>query len=221
MPNYYGPKIATDGLQLYLDAGNRKSYPGSGTAWRDLTGNENNGTTSGNPTFSSSDGGGIVFDGADDYVDLGNNLSANFSSQTITLLSFSKISSVVSKNTLISFNGATNFFLPGNRLTTTYQLYWDSSAGWKNGNTSTWAVDQWYYFGWTISGTSLTFYLNGVPDGIATVSSFSVSSATRLGFANSGEYCTGTVASTSIYNRALSPAEILENYSANKTRFGL
>jgi hypothetical protein len=39
---YTGPKIVTDGLVLYLDAANTKSYPVSGTAWNDLSGNGNN-----------------------------------------------------------------------------------------------------------------------------------------------------------------------------------
>ena len=42
----HSPKIVTDGLVLCLDAGNPKSYPGSGTTWYDLSGNGNNGTNS-------------------------------------------------------------------------------------------------------------------------------------------------------------------------------
>ena len=67
MPNNYGPRIVTDGLVLCLDAGNSKSYPGSGTAWNDLSRNGNNGTLNG-PTFNSADRGSIVFDGTNDYV---------------------------------------------------------------------------------------------------------------------------------------------------------
>ena len=47
MPNNYGPRLVTDGLVLCLDAGNSKSYPGSGTAWNDLSRNGNNGTLNG------------------------------------------------------------------------------------------------------------------------------------------------------------------------------
>ena len=59
MPNYYGPRIVTDGLQLYLDAANVKSYPGSGTDWRDLSGNSNTSSLVNGPTYSSDDGGGL------------------------------------------------------------------------------------------------------------------------------------------------------------------
>ena len=69
----HSPRIVTDGLVLALDAGNAKSYPGSGTAWTDLSGNSNNGTLTNGSTYSSVDGGAIVFDGSDDYVVSSNN----------------------------------------------------------------------------------------------------------------------------------------------------
>jgi len=64
----YNPRIVTDGLVLALDAGNTKSYPGSGTTWTDLSGNGNTGTLTNGPTFDSANGGSIVFDGTNDYV---------------------------------------------------------------------------------------------------------------------------------------------------------
>ena len=57
-----------DGLVLALDAADRNSYPGSGTTWRDVSGNGNNGTLTNGPTFNSANGGSIVFDGTNDYV---------------------------------------------------------------------------------------------------------------------------------------------------------
>ena len=63
-----GPRIVTNGLVLSLDAADRNSYPGSGTTWRDMSGNGNNGTLTNGPTFSSANGGSIVFDGTNDYA---------------------------------------------------------------------------------------------------------------------------------------------------------
>ena len=193
----------------------------TGGGWVDLSGNGRHGELVNGPTFSSSNGGSIVFDGSNDYIDLGTSFSSNFSSGALSVLTVAKISSVVSKNTLISFNGAYNFFLPGNRLTTTYQLYWDSGVSWKNGNTSSWVTNQWYHLGWTISGTTLTFYVNGIADGTATVSAFSPSSSTRIGFANAGEYATGNIASVLVYNRALTATEVQQNFNATRDRFGV
>jgi hypothetical protein len=64
----YSPKIITDGLVLYLDAANTRSYPGTGTTWSDLSRGGNNGVLTNGPTFNSANGGSIVFDGVDDYV---------------------------------------------------------------------------------------------------------------------------------------------------------
>ena len=84
MSNQYGPRIVTNGLVLCLDAGNNKSYPGSGTVWNDLSGNNFNGILTNGPTYSPSSGGGIVFDGVNDYISLGSVLNNSF-----TGLSFS------------------------------------------------------------------------------------------------------------------------------------
>jgi hypothetical protein len=59
----YSPKIIQDGLVLYLDAANTKSYPTTGTTWTDLSRSGNNGTLINGPTFNSGNGGSIVFDG--------------------------------------------------------------------------------------------------------------------------------------------------------------
>jgi hypothetical protein len=217
-----GPDISEQGLVLALDAANIKSYSGSGATWTDLSGNEYNGTLISGSTFNGANGGSVVFDGVDDYVTLGNTLASSFSSNAVTVSCFARISAVVSKNTLISFNGGYNFFLPGNRLTTTYQLYWDGITSWKNGTKSDWTINQWYHFVWTISGTTLTFYVNGVPDGTTILATtFSPSAETRIGFANAGEYATGNIANLQVYNRALTPQEILQNFNAQRSRFGI
>lgn len=67
-----------NGLVLCLDAGNTKSYPGSGTTWTDLSGRGNTGTLTNGPTYSSANGGSIVFDGTNDYV------STNYTQTSVT-----------------------------------------------------------------------------------------------------------------------------------------
>ena len=56
-----------DGLVLDLDAGNPLSYPGTGTTWTDLSGNNNNGTLINGVGYNSDNGGSLVFDGVDDH----------------------------------------------------------------------------------------------------------------------------------------------------------
>jgi len=65
-----GPKIVTSGLVLALDAADKLSYRGSGTTWRDLSGNNNTGTLTNGPTFNAGNLGSIVFDGTNDYVNI-------------------------------------------------------------------------------------------------------------------------------------------------------
>jgi hypothetical protein len=72
MAFHYSPKIVTDGLVLYLDAANPKSFSTASNTWVDISKNEYNGTLIGGPTFSSSNGGCIVFDGVDDAVGFSN-----------------------------------------------------------------------------------------------------------------------------------------------------
>ena len=63
-----GDNVVTDNMVVYLDAGNNSSYSGSGTSWNDVSGNSNNFTLVNGPTYSSSDGGAIVFDGTNDFA---------------------------------------------------------------------------------------------------------------------------------------------------------
>ena len=69
----YSPKIVTDGLVLCLDAANPLSYTSCDSIWRDLSGNGNNGTLLGGPNYISNNGGLLIFDGVDDYINVGKN----------------------------------------------------------------------------------------------------------------------------------------------------
>ena len=80
----HSPRIVIDGLVLALDAGNTKSYSGSGTAWTDTVGG-NHGTLTNGPTFSSLNGGSIVFDGTNDYVQVSASSDLNFGTGNFTI----------------------------------------------------------------------------------------------------------------------------------------
>ena len=71
-----GPNVIVDGLVLWLDAANSKSYISGSTTWNDISRSGNTGTLINGPTFSSANGGSIVLDGVNDIVNFGNvNLS--------------------------------------------------------------------------------------------------------------------------------------------------
>ena len=70
MATSYSPKIITDGLVLALDAGDIKSYPGTGTTWKDRSGNALNGTLLNSPTFSGANKGDFSFDATNESVSI-------------------------------------------------------------------------------------------------------------------------------------------------------
>jgi len=74
----FSPKIVTDGLVLYLDAANTKSFISGSTTWNDISKNKNDGTLINGPTFNPNNMGSIVFDGLNDYVNCGKNSSILF-----------------------------------------------------------------------------------------------------------------------------------------------
>jgi len=214
-------KTISNGLVLHLDAANTKSYPGSGTSWRDLSSNGNNGTTSGTPTFSSANGGTIVFDGTDDYVNT-NKLPSELSvyDQDYTFSAWVYPTNLSSDKTIFGTDQTT--FRTGLHLIfrsgAIYQGHYSSdfSAG-------TVSINNWYNIVYTFVKSSglATIYKNGVSQGSGTISSFLGTSNVFIGRWANGNYFVGNGAMYSIWNRPLSATEIRQNYDASKSRFGL
>jgi len=232
----------TNELISKFDAGNLNSYSLSknSNTWFDLSSNKFTGTLLQGASFTADFKGSILFDGVNDYVNLSisnQNLASLFSTSAVTIISYAKISAVVSKNTAISFNGNFNFFYPGNRLGSTQQLFWDNISLWKGSTNTTWTLNQWYQFAWTIdSYRNLSMYTNGILDSSHALSQDFYPSAistpaqsgfrdsgevVRIGLANGTEFATGNVATMQIYNRALTAFEIRQNYEVYRSRFGL
>jgi hypothetical protein len=117
MAGNVAPNTVTDGLVLYLDAANPNSYLSGSTIWNDISRSGTNGTLTNGPTFSSANGGSIVFDGVDDYIDaIGTTSDYNyiFSSGTFSLSFWIKKSAnnvryVIAGNTLT--NSEKGFFI--------------------------------------------------------------------------------------------------------------
>jgi hypothetical protein len=242
----FSPKVVTNGLVLALDAGNVKSYPGSGTTWSDLTGNANNGTLTNGPTFNSANGGSIVFDGVDDYVNCGNSSSTLLSSMTISS-TFSFISYSSGTYLIVSRLGGSpsyrhNYFLGISDFGTGAKFYF----GFKQSGTSAYPVVQInispvlntiYNFTATYStSTSVALYLNGQNQSVTgpntatnpliTNQVVDIDSTTNCSIGSGAPsqntfYSNARVYNAFIYNRALSAQEVLQNYNALKGRFGL
>ena len=96
MSIYGGPDIITDGLVLHLDAANRKSYPGTGTTWYDLSGNgENFGNLNG-ASYNSLNRGHIAYDGSNDVTLSSTFFTGNYwaDNDPWTVFSFHRIDSI-------------------------------------------------------------------------------------------------------------------------------
>ena len=221
-----------NGLVLCLDAANTKSYPGSGTTWTDLSGRGNTGTLTNGPTYSSANGGSIVFDGVDDYVNIPfNSTSMDFSlAQTICMWMKPTTGSNTSRRN--PYNQAY-----GGSGTLTYEP--DGSInyyfGTNGGNADPYVGRN---SGFTIAANETTFisvirnqttnvcnwYKNGVLITTADAGSYATtangSSPILIGSGYAGSFL-GNIYDCKVYNRALSAAEVSQNFNANRSRYGL
>jgi hypothetical protein len=217
--------IVTDGLVLYLDAGNVKSYPTTGTTWTDLVG-VNNGVLTNGPTFNPSNGGSIVFDGTNDYVNCGNTPRATITGSSVSLEAWA--------NYNISQQDWKGIIYKSDGNSSGYQLFIDSAervafgvmttAGFSRPNAGfTLPENTWNHIVGSYDGSNMRIYVNGILYNTTAQSGSILTSTTNLfvGMSFGGEEFPGYIAIARIYNRGLSTSEVLQNYNATKQRFNL
>ena len=232
-------KVITDGLIFYVDASNNKSYPGSGTVWTNLSQTEISSSLVNGPTFSSTTGGVIRFDGSNDYVDC-TTLSQYFTTTSPKSWVFwtylTQTSSVSSARILFNvfstgYNGGRSiaFYNNGGQLQLTANLFLSvSNSSSIECNVSN-VVNTWNHFGVVWNESRYFIYQNGVSlptsflTSIITPSSSLGSSPIRIGADPIlfNPLFVGDIGQVSIYNRALSADEVLQNYESTRERFGL
>jgi hypothetical protein len=237
-----GPDIVSDGLVLYLDAGSPNSYRTDfGTTWKDMSGNNYSGSLVNGPTFNSSSGGSIVFDGIDDYGSITN--TSNFQLQNLSIsIGVNPSTAVNAISDLFDYDHASTplqgWVIQTENATANnnyYFAYYDGSvfqpvgigagAGVKLTNSI------WQNITYIKNGTSVVGYLNGIQSvnftGANSTISYQSNRNSRIGGVVStsinvgNRYYKGNIANILVYNRALSSIEILQNYNAQKSRFGL
>jgi hypothetical protein len=224
-----GQKIITDGLVLSLDAAQLRSYPGTGTTWTDLSGNGNNGTITNGPTFNSSNGGSIVFDGTDDYVDIGGPSSLNNIYATHEVwVKYDRIPHTLNEQIISRTNTNVGTFNIGKSLTTSriFANMRDSTNTLTQLSSSNAISSDWNQLAITYNGTDFILYINATQSAIATVASQTLNTGGTLSInlgrnTNNAAITKGNLAIARVYNRGLSDSEILQNYNAQKSRFGL
>ena len=229
MGTSYNPRIITDGLVFCVDAANKRSYPGAGTAWTDLSKQGNNGTLTNGPTFDSANAGSIVFDGTNDYVSITRNSS--ITPNYISVCGWIKINSKSSNQFLLalprSVNGGASYMMYYSLSLNGFVAYARTNSTGTIQTTSTFSPDtgRWYFLCMTSNGSNLILFIDGEFEASSSFSSvleYSGSTVLRIGsYDNQGTptYTNGNIPNVSIYNRALTPDEIRQNYLATKGRY--
>jgi hypothetical protein len=215
--------VVTTGLQLYLDAGNASSYPGSGTTWTDLSGNSLTGTLTSGPTYSATNGGSIVFDGTNDYVQCLGSLTVT----AATFVTWIKRNGTQGQYDGILFSRGTN--TTGMNFYTSNQLgyHWNDSSStynWSSGLTIPDAT--WCMIAVSVTSTAATAYLcqtGGTTTATNTVNhASSLLNDIKLAQDDAGSrFFNGNIAIAQLYNIALSAGQISQNFAADRARFGV
>ena len=224
---HVGPlAITTDGLVGCWDAASKHSYPGSGTTWKDISGQGNDASATGGPIFVNQYGGYFYFEGTDERFDY--DLYSGFDNAYIQSISVS-VEIWVRMNDLSSCCGA---FWAFGGAQFEWAPYYSNTAAYVVGGTPTWMAlsggantGQWYCYTVThvTGGTTYKLYVDGVLDSTHTPSGnpqFTTGTGT-FGTNNplSGSYFDGDIAVVRMYKRALTAAEVKHNYDSTKVRF--
>jgi hypothetical protein len=210
--------IVTDGLIYNIDAGFTPSYPKSGNTIYYLSQSGNNGVLTNGPTFNTDGGGCLVFDGSDDFINCGSLSVINGYSNFTFSIAFKSTQN----------EGFIGLFGEGNGPRYTLELHtglirwWvsnsirDTSQKYNDGN--------WYVCTITQNNSGdYKCYINGnlvlnvsqEPITLGT-QNFAIASWNNLLYTYEGK-----IGFFMIYNRVLSATEVLQNYNAQKGRFGL
>ena len=208
----------TNGLVLNLDASNPISYPGTGTTWFDLSGSNNNGILVNNPVYNSTNGGNIEFNGSNTYIDVSLTKTAS-----CTFSAWAKSTDTNSNNMLFNagYDGSgPDLFFSGGVLSWNT---WDSSNNPFGSIPATSANGNWHNYVLVndeVSNTAKLYY-DGVLYGTAAYRNASANTVLYIGGNSNAYMWNGAIGNFQVFNRSLISSEVLQNFNAVKSRFGL
>lgn len=234
----HSPKIVTNGLVMYLDAGNTKSYPGTGTTWTDMSVSKNNGTLNDSPTYS---GGSLVFDGTANRVHSSSSYKwsadGTVGYQTMTISLWIKSTDIDGRYFSKPWNSSGDYnigitpssfsLLSGTTGTTTNSIAIDASiydGTWKNIVCWMNATNMGYYLNNTISSSKAHLLSGATPtlgDGNVSLCLMSLFPYNSPWAGNATFSINGNMAICKIYNRVLSAEEVQQNFNALRGRFSI
>lgn len=232
-----GGNIINDGLILCLDSANTKSYNGVGNTWYDLSRDYKTCTLVNGSTFSVNNGGSIVFDGIDDYVNINSYNWFPITTQKVTIESWVKsIGSTGALGGIISLtygltlsirwndSGGLAYFRVYDNVTSTI-INTASTAGINLND------NKWHHIVGTNDGTTSKIYIDGVLNnsnsspfnGDTNPTWYNNPLIYRIGTEvnDTVRLFNGNIGVVRVYNKSLTETEIKQNYNAIKKRYGL
>ena len=227
MGAYGGPDIITEGLIFSIDAGSERSYPGSGTTATNLI-SSSTGTLTNGVGFGSGNGGHWEFDGVDDGIKFISELDLS-SYSSVTYSGWVKAVGIGTHDRWFSgTSGADSFHNPDLAISTNGQLrYIFSGSGigsWVQPSGLTIDTTKFSHLVYTFTNTGVVkIYINGTQEYTATHSNCTFPSLSNIMIGHrydlNGEGVLGDISTVRIYNTALTAAQVLQNYNAQKNRF--
>jgi hypothetical protein len=225
--NYFG-NLVTSGLVLDLDAAKVASYPGTGTTWYDISGNNYSGSLTNGPTFTGiGKQAAIVFDGTDDYVGVTNPIT---NPTTLTISVAHKPSIQSNPGIIVGYRNTSTELIQITQQTPTSSLLQIRGSGNVLLNISqSNALNTTTILTGVFNRTTgiHTLYQNASPSSntLDLTSQTLSATALNLGTTNNGSSLiapySGSIYSTQVYNRALSQFEVWQNFNAIKGRYGI
>ena len=225
----HGASIVRNGLVLHLDAANKKSYPGTGTVWNDLSGNGSNATLYNNPTYSPDNNGNIIFDPTNDYSEIP---TCPIKSGDFTVEIFFKPNDVTNNRNIIyapteTFGTLRIYRNAPSTVVGTYRwlFYYETTTltvGATGSYMSGYNAGEWAHSAMVLNSTgTMRSYMNGNYQFTNTPTGFSrwlyPNSYINVGYVAAD----AAIGSFKMYNRALSAQEIQQNFDALRGRYGI
>jgi len=215
----YNTSIVRDGLVLYLDAANIKSYLGSGTSAIDLSTVKNNGILVSGTSFSTDNRGSFVFDGTDDRIDCNNPGLA----QRVTISSWIRCTNVAGSNNIVSKNGPYFMRIVGSVVK--FNILTSVGSWLFQNGTTTLSNNIWYNLTMVYDGSFLKGYINSnLEFSTAKTGDIQSNAALYVGYTPAGGEqagFNGNIAQVLIYHKALTSEEVKTNFEATRGRFGI
>jgi hypothetical protein len=216
----HSPSIVTSGLIQCLDAGNPRSYPGSGTVWYDASGNSNTGTLTNGPTYTSGTNGYFTFDGVDDYVATTKPTLTSFTLEFWCRL----LSNAASGYPWLIRPGNDFIGFQGNTTSATFRASLNNGSYTEINSASLNPGTNFNMYSLLYNGTTVSMYVNGVAQAnTMNLAGFGMLTATSYNFGTIGstDRASSAFSSLKIYNRSLSAAEVSQNFNALRGRYGI